>query len=379
MRRLIPVLLTLAVAVSAAAQMPASEPTIRVAIAEQVPAVELRGAGVQIAELGRCAGCRGARTVASGRGDILRVAPAGTGLEAEGWRAAGFRLTGGSIRLNGREYGGVIDLLRRGDGVAIVNEVPLEEYVAGVLRAEADERWPQEALRAQAVAVRTYAVHHRALGAGKPYHLVASTAHQQYAGRVVRTSPVWTAVAETAGQILLWEGEPFPAFYHTDSGGFTEDPRTVFQASNMPPLKPVRCQFSAGSPHFYWTADVKLDELSEMLRRQELGVGMVTALEVTERTLSLRATWVVVHGTRGSVRLRGNDLRRVVGYDTLKSTLFAVAVHGDVAEFAGRGYGHGVGLCQWGAKAMAEQGYSAHQILEFYYPGTTMGTLSGRP
>ncbi len=386
MKVLVPLLAALALAVAPLetavhSQTPGS--TIRVAIVERVPAVELRGAGLEIAELGSCAGCRGessrpdvVRALAGSRGDTLRVAPAGSGLEVEGWRAAGFRLTGGSIRLNGREYGGVIDLLRSGDGVAIVNEVPLEEYVAGVVRAEAGERWPLEALRAQAVAVRTYAAHHRMLGAGKPYHLVASTAHQQYAGRVLPTSPVWKAVADTAGQILLWEGEPFPAFYHTDSGGFTEDPRTVFAARNMPALKPVRCEFSAGSPHFYWTADVKLADLAEALRRQDLGVGTVTAIEVAERTLSLRATWVTVHGTRGSVRLRGNDLRRVIGYDTLKSTLFAVALHGDLAQFAGRGYGHGVGLCQWGAKAMAEQGYSARQILEFYYPGTTPGRLN---
>ena len=115
-----------------------------------------------------------------------------------------------------------------------------------------------------------------------------------------------------------------------------------------------------------------------MLRRQDLAVGAVIAIEVTERALSLRATWVMVHGTRGSVRMRGNDLRRAIGYDTLKSTLFAVAVQGDVAQFAGRGYGHGVGLCQWGAKAMAEQGYSARQILDFYYPGTTQGVVIAR-
>ena len=101
----------------------------------------------------------------------------------------------------------------------------------------------------------------------------------------------------------------------------------------------------------------------------------MTAIEVTERTPSLRAATVAIHGTRGSVRLRGNDFRRMVGYDTFKSTLFAVAVDAQVAHFSGRGYGHGVGMCQWGAKAMAEQGYTARQILEFYYPGTTPGTL----
>jgi stage II sporulation protein D len=85
-----------------------------------------------------------------------------------------------------------------------------------------------------------------------------------------------------------------------------------------------------------------------------------------------------VRGTTGTQRLRGNDFRRIVGYDTLKSTLFAVAVEGGMARFSGRGYGHGVGMCQWGAKGMAEQGATAERILAFFYPGTTLGSLAGR-
>jgi hypothetical protein len=110
----------------------------------------------------------------------------------------------------------------------------------------------------------------------------------------------------------------------------------------------------------------------------DLPLSAVRGIEVTERTTSLRATVVIVSGTTGTQRLRGNDFRRIVGYDTLKSTLFAVAVDGEVARFSGRGYGHGVGMCQWGAKGMAEQGASAWQILTFYYPGATLATLAGR-
>ena len=123
---------------------------------------------------------------------------------------------------------------------------------------------------------------------------------------------------------------------------------------------------------------MKIAELTEIMRKNEVPVGTVTAIDVTERTTSLRATSVTVRGTRGSVRLRGNDFRRMVGYDTLRSTLFAVALEGDVAHFSGRGYGHGVGMCQWGAKGMAEQGYTARQILEYFYPGAVLGSLGGR-
>jgi stage II sporulation protein D len=87
---------------------------------------------------------------------------------------------------------------------------------------------------------------------------------------------------------------------------------------------------------------------------------------------------VTVRGGGASVPLRGNDFRRMIGYDSFKSTLFAVAIDGEWARFSGRGYGHGVGMCQWGAKGMAEQGYAARQILEFFYPGTVLGSLSER-
>jgi stage II sporulation protein D len=349
--------------------------TIRVALAENARAAELRGTDIDVAELGGCERC--ARTVR--RMSVVRAGVANGSVEIDGRRAAGFRLTSaGSIRFNGREYPAVVDIVRSGDGIAVVNEVPFEEYLVGVLRAESSEKWPLEALRAQAIAARTYAAYHRLLSAAKPYHIVASTAHQQYFGRVPASSPIWGAVRETAGQVLRWEGDVFPAFYHTESGGYTEDPRTVFAARNMPGLKPVRCEFSAGSPHFYWSLDVRLAELGETLRRHDVTVGTVTSIEVTERTPSLRAASVTVHGARGRARLLGNDFRRILGYDRFKSTLFAVAIDGEWARFSGRGYGHGVGMCQWGAKGMAEAGYTARQILEFYYPGTVAGVLNER-
>ena len=352
---------------------PAVGGTIRVALVPDAKSVELIGAGIEVIDPNACDRCFRFRT------DIVRAVATGATIDIDGRRAASFRLRSDrSIRLNGREYTGDLELVRSGQGLAVVNELPLEDYLVGVLRAEIGDRWPSEALRAQAIVARTYGAYQRLLNAAKPFHILASTAHQQFAGRVPPSSPAWAAVRETTGLVLRWEGELFPAFYHTESGGWTEDPRTVFAARNMPGLKPVRCEFSAGAPHYYWNLDVRLADLSEALRKHDFTVGSVTAIEISERTPSLRAAWVTVHGTRSSARIRGNDFRRILGYDTFKSTLFAVALDGDWARFAGRGYGHGVGLCQWGAKGMAEQGYQAKQILEQYYPGATLGNLEAR-
>jgi stage II sporulation protein D len=348
---------------------------IRVALVESARAAEIRGFDIEVTPLGvGCPRCPGA----SWRADVVRATATATAVEVDGRTAVGFRLTSERpLRLNGREYASSLEIVRNGAGLAIINELPMEEYLAGVLRAETGERWPAEALRAQAIVARTYAAYQRAISAGKPYHIVASTAHQLFAGRVSPASPAWNAVQDTVGQVLRWEGELFPAFYHSESGGYTEDPRTVFAARNIPALKPVVCPFSTGSPHYYWSLDVRLGELTDVLRKGGVDVGLVTAIEVTERTPSLRASVVTLRGARGAVRLRGNELRRIVGFETLKSTLFAVAVDGEAAHFAGRGYGHGVGLCQWGAKGMAEQGHTARKILEFYYPGATLGFLDG--
>jgi stage II sporulation protein D len=345
--------------------------TIRVALLENTRAVELHGVSVVVNELdGSGADASAWRT------DIIRAVAAGPGVEIDGRRARGFRLTSERpIQMNGREYPGALEVVRSGEGLAVVNELPLEDYLVGVLRAEASERWPLEMLRAQAIVARTYAAYHRLLNALKPYHIVASTVHQAYVGSVPSSSPVWDVVRGTRGQVLLWEGGLFPAFYHSASGGYTEDPRTVFAAPNMPALKAIRDEFSTGAPYYAWSLVLRLSDLSEILRRNGFNIGWVKAVEVTERTPSLRVSTLTVHGTRGRAPLRGNDFRRMVGYEMLKSTLFAVAVDGTSAHFAGRGYGHGVGMSQWGAKAMAERGYRAETILEFYYPGTTLGVL----
>lgn len=253
--------------------------TIRVALVESARSAEFLGSRIEVSETDGCC----AR--ATWRADVVRASVAGALIEIDGRRAAAFRLRSDApLRLGGREYAAPIELLRNGAGIAVVSELPLEEYVAGVIRAETGERWPFEALRAQAVVSRTYAAYHRQLNAGKPYHIIASTAHQQFAGRVAATSPIWGAVQETQGQVLKLDGQLFAAFYHTECGGYTEDPRAVFAARNMPALQAVVCPFSAGSPHYSWTADVRLADLSETLRKAGVDVGTVTGIEVTERT-----------------------------------------------------------------------------------------------
>lgn len=361
--------LLLSVLLSAGPALAAGD--IRVAIADGLKTVEVGGGPMMVSDLT-------GRSVVNDSPTWLRATLKNGVIEVAGRRVDGLRLAPadvGFLRVNNREYPGALEIMKGGDGLTLVNELPLEDYLAGAVKAEAGDKMPLEMLKAQAIVARTYAAYHRRLNAEKAYHLVASTLNQQYVGRVPADSVVWTAVRETAGQVLLWQGELFPAFYHTDSGGYTEDPRVVFAASNMPALKPVRVEFPSESPHQRWRLELPLAELSAALLRGGISIGRVVALDVLERSVSLRVARIAVRGTAGTVTLRGNDLRRLVGYDTLKSTLFAVAVVGPMARFVGRGYGHGVGLDQWSAKTMADQGYAAQRIVLYYYPGATLSTL----
>jgi stage II sporulation protein D len=345
---------------------------IRVGLGEGLAAVELGGAPMLVQDLD-------GRALAEDPLTSLRVLRRDGAVEWRGQRVAGIRVVPAAtapLRFQQRPYPGIIEVLGAPDGLIVVNQLPLEEYLVGAVKAEAGDKMPIEMLKAQAIVARTYAAYHRRLNAAKPYHIIAGTANQQYAGSVNADSPARAAVLETEDQVLLWEGDLFPAFYHTDSGGYTEDPRAVFAAANMPALKPVRVEFPSQSPYHAWSLDVGLADLAAALRRGGVSVGGITGLRVVARSVSLRVSRISILGTRGSATLRGNDFRRLVGYDTLKSTLFAVSIDHAHARFAGRGYGHGVGLDQWSAKTMAERGYTARQIVEYYYPGATLSSLT---
>jgi stage II sporulation protein D len=344
-----------------------------VGLGEALATVELGGVPMQVQDLS-------GRPLSDDPVTWLRALRRDGAVEWRGQRVAGIRVVpagAAPLRFQQRLYPGIIDVVGAPEGLIVVNELPLEEYLVGAVKAEAGDKMPIEMLKAQAIVARTYAAYHRRLNAAKPYHIIAGTANQQYAGRVTADSPAWAAVLETEGQVLLLEGDLFPAFYHTDSGGHTEDPRVVFAATNMPALHPVRVDFPSHSPYQAWSLDVALGDLAAALRRGGIAVGSITGLRVLERSASLRVSRISVLGTRGSATLRGNEFRRLVGYDTLKSTLFAVSVDRAYARFAGRGYGHGVGLDQWSAKTMADQGYTARQIVQYYYPGATLSSLTG--
>src|SRR5262245_26040772 len=169
----------------------------------------------------------GAPSLRTDRGAVVRLTP----------------VNGGRLKVNGREYPGAIEVAVGVAGLMAINEVPLEEYLVGVVKAEAGDRMPIVMLKAQAIVARTYAAYQRQLDAVKPDHLVPSTDPRKAVLRGDPDSPAGTAVSERQGQLVVRNGHLFPAFYHTDSGGYTEAPRAVFAASTIRALNAVRAEF----------------------------------------------------------------------------------------------------------------------------------------
>lgn len=267
---------------------------------------------------------------------------------------------------------GIVQLVRRGKSRLLVNRVDLEEYVKGVVPAEVNSTWHPEMLKVQAVATRTYALYQRMMNANRMYDVVAGIQDQVYRGRQGVDARVIAAVESTRGIVVTHHGAPIYAAFSSTAAGVTEDAMTVW-SKDLPYLKGVECPFDIESPYYQWRASVKIETLEKNLRQQGFQVGSISHVAPQAYSRAGRVATLRVMHSNGELVIRGEDLRRAVGYTIVPSTQFTVQSMGQDLVFSGYGAGHAVGLCQWGAKELAELGYSFSSILSYYYPGTELG------
>lgn len=287
----------------------------------------------------------------------------------------------GAVRVGGRRYRGAVRLLARGPQrlLTAVNEIGLEPYLWGVVGSEMRADWPPEALKAQAVAARTYALWEVASGArrrARGFDLYDDDSSQVYPGTRNETSETVRAARETHGEVCTFGGKAFKAFYQNTCGGGTEPARIVFGEQAIPPLEGRACAYCDRSPHFRWRVEVsKLDLAVKLFASRKF--GPVPAVRIRERTPGgLVLHLGVVSPLRGNreIAMTGKEFRSKVDPRRFQSLAFEVADAGDRFVFEGRGWGHRVGLCQEGAKGFAERvpGATYRQILEYYYPGVAV-------
>jgi len=287
--------------------------------------------------------------------------------------------------LNGSPYRGKLIVSGTSAGFVAINEVPLELYLRGVISCEMGSGAPLEALKAQAVAARSYALANLGKHREEGYDLSPTVYDQVYRGVDSEYESTDRAVAETRGMVLEYRGKPAEARYHSTCGGKTADARDVFSRTQVPYLRSVddrgghlfrkKEPFCAASPYFKWSRVWKKDEFYRLVERSltsVLGVhnpGEVRRLRAV-RTKSGRVKELVVVTDSKSYKVHGDEVRRFFG--DLPSTRFDITIRGDVAKLEGGGFGHGLGMCQWGAMAMAREGHDFKRILRHYYPGTRL-------
>lgn len=337
------------------------------------------------------------------RAGLLRVA--GEGSDATPWRVGPFvarAMDDGSLVYEGHRYRGELWFTATDSGVLVVNRLPVEEYLRGVVPLELGTRLPTDraALEAQAVAARSYTYIRVPSGQSVPptgWNVLASVTNQVYGGADAEHAAVDDAIRATAGLVLRYGGLTVDAPYSSSCGGRTAVPTEAWRGvHDQPYLASVDdtdprtgrpyCDLS---PRNHWTQDVDAAALEEAVRRALVASGAGAPMSSRVRDVSLagntpsgRVTGLVVRTDRGDVTIRAQDVRaafRSARGAILPSTYFSVdrGARADGASFRvtlrGAGNGHGVGLCQWGAIGRSRQGQSARQILQHYYPGTIVG------
>ena len=394
--------LMLAAAVPGALGMQSMEPQVRVLILE---AESLPLAAQQQPLVLRIGDQRLA--LAAGEEVVLRLAEGELVLERGGgverlqaareiWLEPASRpAEGGDFQLKQRGYRGQLQVLVGGSGLRAINHVGLESYLPSVVGSEMPASWPQAALRAQAVAARTYALRQRK--PADPFDLSATVSSQVYKGVDAETPSTREAVLSTRGQVLMYGSSLANAVFHSSSGGATENSGDLW-SQQLPYLVSVP-DFDQASPVQAWQQRLEPEQLQQAFAE----IGGAQRIDVLSTTSTGRVRQARVSGPSGTLVVSGAQLRSRLGlrstmvrFELVPSELAASELAAlpplpllpeqyEVGGFqpqvqlplpsllaVGRGYGHGVGMSQWGALGLAQRGQSYDQILRHYYRGTEL-------
>ncbi len=271
----------------------------------------------------------------------------------------------GYVWIGDRWYRGRTRLVLSNGGLTAVNYVDLEQYLYSVIGSEMDGNWPQEALKAQAVAARSFALYKRQMSRNGIYDVGNTTSWQVYQGLVSESLGTHMAVDATSDQVLTYNGRVILAVFHSSSGGHTENAEDVWSES-LPYLRGVE-DYDQGTPEYQWVKTFSRSHLSSLL-----GISNINSLVLERTTPYGRVLAIKVVGSGRSRRMNGGQLRQALG---LKSTRFTVTSTPTAFQINGRGYGHGLGMSQWGAYNLALRGANYQQIVLHYYQGTSLDKI----
>lgn len=274
---------------------------------------------------------------------------------------------GKTITFKGNAYAGKIYLLADGNVFHIVEYAPLETYLYGVLPYEMSHTWPAEALKAQAVAARTFTLQSMQTTGKRYFDLYNDVRSQMYKGTGKIYPSVKTAVDKTRGEVLTYNGKLFYTYYHGNCGGATDSVTSWNPgAKAIKPLSGAKCGYDKQAKNYSWQQTVPRSKAESYAA--SLGLkGKLKSIKISRKTGTGRATNITVRTQKGSKTVPCGNFRTAFGLKSCKIT--KLSLRKKEVLFKGRGSGHGVGMCQDGANGMAKAGKTYKQILKKYYPG----------
>ena len=276
---------------------------------------------------------------------------------------------GQSFSIDGTSYRGLLMLTAERGRLLVVNLVPIDDYLCGVLPREMAPSWPLEALKAQAVAARTYALYHMLLRRFASYDVLSTTSSQVYGGSEKDYPAIRTAVDATRGLVLVEGGRLALTLFHANSGGRTESLEDIW-GGRISCLSSVDDPFSKNYSGDTWEKTVPAQEITAAFGQFGIAAGAIKDIAPIERSASGRIKKLKITAQQETFFLSGNSFRLIAGPGKVKGTNFTVQKEKSEFVFKGSGYGHGAGMSQWGAYGMAKKGHAFTAILGHYYPGT---------
>lgn len=278
-----------------------------------------------------------------------------------------------SFKYKNKTYSNMFTIVKSTGSLLLINNVSLEDYLVGIVSSEIGSKWPIESAKAQAVASRTYALKKNVSKKDALYDLETNVNDQVYLGTQNENSLAKSSVEQTKGEVLLKEGKIIHAYFHSCCGGMTELASHVWQGAMGPQIiEDPYCKMQQNSE---WTLNISKEKISSLLTKSNRTLSPKFDISATKFENSPRVDKIIFTDDVGMQMVGSNELRKILGYNNLRSTWFELKDLGEEIEFTGKGFGHGVGMCQWGARGMASSGKNYKEILDFYYNGTKVVKL----
>jgi stage II sporulation protein D len=283
---------------------------------------------------------------------------------------------GGHAELNGVAYDGDFCIIPHKNSFLCINSVELEDYITAVLKTESWPGWPLEVNKSFAIACRSYGAYKvlEAKKSGRPYHVKNSNAHQTYKGRH-DVQLLKTAVEQTRGMVLGFDGKPILAMFDSCCGGIIPAHIDDFDFVKVPYLaRSYACTHCKESSLYSWQVSYDHAMLDKLLHHYKSEISWLHDIHIVKKDKAGLVAEVQLQGPKKHTTVSGKKLYSAL--KEVKSFHFDVQKKAGKITFSGRGFGHHIGLCQWGARQMVRDGWDYKSILKFYYPGTHFMRLS---